>query len=232
LLLSDELESVLVISPHADDEVVGCGGLLARLAARPTRVHVLYVAVDGFHHYGLSEETTYAERVAEIESVVALYQCSYEIVYGHKDLIEKLDTLPKRDLVDRFEGVLNEHRPELLLLPSGTDYDQDHVAVFTTAFAAARPIGPEFGKHLVPHVLTYEAPKLNWAAEPLPRSVAYCDITEHLEAKLDGLRRYRTQLRPSPHIRSAESLTALATLRGAEIGVPHAEAFGVLRTLI
>jgi LmbE family N-acetylglucosaminyl deacetylase len=232
LLLSDELESVLVITPHADDEVVGCGGLLARLAARPTRVHVLYVAVDGFHHYGLPEDTTYAERVAEVESVVAFYRCTYEIVYGDKDLIEKLDTIPKRDLVDRFEAALNEHRPELLLIPSGTDYDQDHVAVFTTAFAAARPIGPAFGKHLVPHVLTYEAPKLNWAAEPLPQSVAYCDITEHLEAKLDGLRRYRTQLRPKPHIRSAESLTALATLRGAEVGVNHAEAFGVLRTLI
>ena len=42
----------------------------------------------------------------------------------------------------------------------------------------------------------------------------------------------RTQHRPSPHIRSPESVHALAVLRGAEAGVPYAEAFGVLRTLI
>jgi LmbE family N-acetylglucosaminyl deacetylase len=210
---------------------VGCGGLLARLAASPTRVHVVYVAVDGFHHYGLSEDTTYAQRVAEIESVTDLYQCTYEIAYGDRGLIEKLDTLAKRDLVDRFEALMNQHRPDLLLLPSGVDYDQDHVAVFSAGFAAARPIGEAFGKHLVPHILTYEAPKLNWAAEPLPRSSAYCDISDHLEAKLDGLRRYHSQLRPSPHIRSPEALTAFATLRGAEIGTQHAEAFGVLRTV-
>ena len=56
------------------------------------------------------------------------------------DLIEQLDTLPRRELVDRFETVLNEHKPELLLLPALPDYDQDHQAVFHAAHAAARPI--------------------------------------------------------------------------------------------
>jgi N-acetylglucosamine malate deacetylase 1 len=232
MLRSEDLASVLVIAPHADDEVLGCGGLMARLARQDTRVHVVYCAVDGFHHYGLESGTTYAQRVAEIDEVAELFGCTYEILYGGKDLIEKLDTVPKRDLVDAFETAMNVHRPDLLLLPGGVDYDQDHVATFQTAFAAARPIAPQFGKHLVPHVLTYEMTKLNWAAEPLPRPVAYVDIAEHLETKLEGLRRYRTQLRPSPHIRSLESVSALASVRGKEIGVAHAEAYGVLRTIL
>jgi LmbE family N-acetylglucosaminyl deacetylase len=152
----------LVVSPHGDDEALGCGGLLAKLSEQEDcQVHILYLAVDGFHHYGIDYLTSYEERVEEIDAVAKLLDCSYEIAYGNRDLIEKLDTLPKRGLVDLFEARINEHRPDLLLLPSGIDYDQDHVAAFQTAFAAARPIAQAFGKHLVPHVFVYEMTKLN-----------------------------------------------------------------------
>ena len=232
MLLSENLERVLVISPHADDEAMGCAGLIAKLTEKGCQVHVLYLAVDGFHHYGLERQTSYKERVAEVEAVTELLGCTYDIAYGDKDMIEKLDTLPKRDLVDLFETAINEHRPELLLLPYGEDYDQDHVAAFQTAFAAARPIAEVFGKWLVPHVFTYEMTKIQWASGPLPRPVAFCDITDHLETKQEAIRRHATQLRPSPHIRSPESVEALASIRGKEIGVEYAEAFGVLRTVV
>jgi N-acetylglucosamine malate deacetylase 1 len=231
MLLSESLKRVLVVAPHADDEAMGCAGLLAKLSERDCEIHVLYMAVDGFHHYGIDRETTYGERVKEIDAVTELLGCTYEIAYGNKDLIEKLDTLPKRELVDYFEGAINEHCPDLLLLPYREDYDQDHVATFQTAFAAIRPIGEAFGKYLVPHVMTYEMTKLNWAAEPLPRPVAYCDISRYLSVKFEAVKRYKTQLRPSPHIRSLESVGALASIRGKEIGVEYAEAFGVLRTI-
>jgi LmbE family N-acetylglucosaminyl deacetylase len=230
--LSDELARVVVVAPHADDEALGCGGLLARLHERACVTHVLYLAVDGFRHYGHQGETTYDQRLKEIAAVTNLLGCTHEIAYGNQGLIEKLDTLPKRDLVDLVEVTLNKHRPELLLLPSGHDYDQDHVASFEAGFAAARPIAEVFGKWLVPHVMTYESAKLSWSATPLPRHTASCDISAHLETKLEAMRLYASQLRPSPHVRSLESVRALAEMRGKEIGVGYAEAFGVLRTLI
>jgi LmbE family N-acetylglucosaminyl deacetylase len=227
-------KSAVVLAPHADDEAMGCSGLMAKLAAAGSRIHVVYLAVDGFHHYGIDSETTYAQRVAEIEHVLALFgeTTTYEIVYGDQDLIEQLDTRPRRELVDRFEKILIEHRPELLLLPALPDYDQDHQAVFYAAHAAARPIAQQFGNHLTANVLAYEMTKIQWAAEPLPRFAAFTDITEHIETKLESVRRYKTMLRPSPHIRSLESVKALATIRGAEIGVTYAEAFAVLRATL
>ena len=233
MLLAENLERVLVLSPHADDEAMGCSGLLAKLSEQGCQTHIIYLAVDGFHHYGLDSDTTYEQRVAEIEHVLELFEgATYEIAYGDRDLIEQLDTLPRRELVDRFEKVLNEHQPELLLLPALPDYDQDHQAVFHAAHAAARPIAAQFGKHLVPHVLGYEMTKLQWASEPLPRFGAFIDITDVIETKLESIRRYETMWRPSPHIRSLESVKALATIRGAEIGVEYAEAFSVLRTTL
>ena len=227
-------KSAVVLAPHADDEAMGCSGLMAKLAEAGSRIHVVYLAVDGFHHYGVDGETSLQQRLDEIEDVLALFgeNTTYEIAYKDQDLIEKLDTLPRRELVDRFEKVINEHRPELLLLPALPDYDQDHQAVFGAAHAAARPIAAQFGKWLTPQILAYEMTKLQWASEPLPRFGAFTDITDVLETKLEAVRRYATMLRPSPHIRSLESVRALATIRGAEIGVEVAEAFAVLRTTL
>ena len=228
----DRLDRVLIIAPHADDELIGCGGLMSRLTASSAEVRVLYMAVDGFHHYGIDGETTYQQRIAEIDLVKSEFGFTYTIAYGDKDLIEQLDTLPKRDLVDRFEHAFDGFRPQLLLLPSGKDYDQDHVATFETAFAAARPMPQSIGKWLIPHVFVYEMSKLMWSVDAISRPVAYLDISADLERKLQGISLYRSQLRDSPHIRSLESVTALASLRGKEIGVEHAEAYGVLRTVL
>jgi len=227
---------------------------MAKLAEQGARIHVVYLAVDGFHHYGVDGETTLQQRIDEIDDVIILFgfNTTYEIAYKGQDLIEKLDTLPRRELVDRFEKVLIEqldtrprrelvdrfekviieHKPELLLVPALPDYDQDHKAVFYAAHAAARPIAQQFGNHLAPNVLAYEMTKIQWAAEPLPRFAAFTDITDVMETKLESIRRYKTMLRPSPHIRSLESVKALATIRGAEIGVTYAEAFAVLRATL
>lgn len=226
------IDRVLVISPHADDEALACGGIMARLAEQGAEIFVQFMTVDGFHHYGLEGGTTYQQRLDEIEVVADILKFQWDIAYGDQDLIEKLDTVPKRDLVDLFEKRINELEPQLVLVPSGADYDQDHVATFETSIAALRPIAPVFGKWLVPHVLLYESPKVMWWVDDVPRPEAFVDITEVLDRKLAALAAYETQARPSPHIRSPEAVTALSCLRGKEIGVEHAEAFKVLRTVL
>jgi LmbE family N-acetylglucosaminyl deacetylase len=226
------LERVLVIAPHADDEALACGGLMARLADQGAELFVQFMTCDGFHHYGIEGGTTYQQRLDEVAEVAKMLSFDWDIAYGDQDLIEKLDTVPKRDLVDLFEKRVNELRPDLVLVPSGADYDQDHLATFETALAALRPIAPVFGKWLVPHVLVYESPKIMWWQSDVPRPEVFVDITEVMDRKLEALNGYATQARPSPHIRSEESVRALACLRGKEIGVEYAEAFKVLRSVL
>lgn len=228
----DDFNRVLVISPHADDEALGCGGIMARLADAGASVRTLFMTVDGFHHYGLEGGTSYQQRLDEIADVAKLLNFEWDIVYGDQDLIEKLDTVPKRDIVDRFEKEINQFEPDLVLIPSGDDYDQDHVVTFDTALAALRPISPVFGKWLVPTVLVYESPKIMWWRGDIPRPEVFVDISDVLDRKQAALAAYVTQARPSPHIRAPEAVEALACLRGKEIGVEFAEAFKVLRTIL
>ncbi len=227
-----DLNRVLIIAPHADDEALGCGGLMARLADQGSAMRVLFMAVDGFHHYGLDGRTTYQQRLDEIADVAKILQFDWDVLYGDQDLIEKLDTIPKRDIVDRFEREINEFEPDAVVIPSGDDYDQDHAVTFDTALAALRPIAPVFGKWLVPTVLVYESPKVMWWRSDIPRPEIFVDITDHLDRKQQALAAYRTQARPSPHVRSPEAVAALACLRGKEIGTEHAEAYKVLRAVL
>lgn len=225
------LESVLVIAPHADDEALGAGGLIAKLRRRHCAVHVIFACVDGMQHYGTDHRTTVAEREAEIAAVSGILGFTHTTLYSGRDLIEKLDTLPQRDLVDAFESAINRWRPDLLLLPHGVDFDQDHVACFRAGFAAARPIPQSLGKHFPKRVASYEMPKLTWSAEAFQPTL-YIDISDDLPAKLSAIEAYKSQFRVPPHLRSLANITALARLRGSECGVDYAEGFRMHRWMI
>jgi len=201
---------------------------MAKLTKAHVSVTVIFVVVDGFHHYGMDRVTTLDERRKEIEDAASILSFEREIIYEGKDLIEKLDTIPRRNLVDIFESKLNYYQPDLLLLPHGSDFDQDHVAVFRAAFAATRPIPQQLGKYFPRKVLTYESPKLTWSEHPF-HPMMYWDITKEIDLKLQAVSAYKTQLRSRPHVRSLENIRNLAQLRGSDVGLDFAEAYSVLR---
>ena len=220
----------MIVSPHGDDEVLGAGGLIAKCQSMKIPVRVLFLAVDASHHFGLQGSTTLEQRLAEIEAAADLLEYRYKVAYAGEQVLERLDTLPLRDLVDLMEQTINDWKPDLLLLPHGDDYDQDHIACFRAGHAAARPIPENCGKHLVKKVATYEMPKLEWATVPFRPSL-YWAINDEFALKKEAISLYGTQLRQAPHIRSLENIEALARLRGSEVGENYAEAFCVLRWL-
>jgi LmbE family N-acetylglucosaminyl deacetylase len=229
MLGPERLSPIVVIAPHADDEVLGAGGVIARALGAGANTHVIFMAVGPLKHWGLPESPTSTERLAEIEAVAKRLGFSYELFSSDEEKIERLDTLAQQDLVDYLEDAYNRLRPGLLLLPHGEDFDQDHRATYTAACAAARPIPQSLNKFFPANVMTYEMPKV-WAS-PGFRPSFYVDITTSIEDKLDALRLYATQLRERPHLRAPENVRALAHLRGSEIGVDYAEAFSVHRAV-
>ena len=230
MLEMDDISQAIVIAPHGDDEVLGAGGLIATLRRAAASVRVIFFAVDASTHYGLSGSTTLTQRLEEIDAASEFLGFDRRIVYCGTGQLERLDSVPQRDMVDVIEEELDRFEPDLLLIPHGDDYDQDHRACYHAAIAATRPIPRETGKHLVSRVLAYEMPKLVWADAFRPN--VYLNITQVIDRKLDSIALYKSQLRASPHVRSLESIRALAQLRGSEIGVPYAEGFKALRWII
>ena len=221
---------LLVISPHADDAELGCGGYMFRTAAAGGAVLNLVVAVGDVHFAHLGRVVTRAERLAELERSMAVLGAESRVLFtGHDRFI---DTMPLADLVTALEVTISGFRPAEILIPLPSSH-QDHEAVYRAAVAACRPSSLTGSVQLI---AAYEYSATSWgagSAADAGRGGLYAEIGEAgLAAKLEALRCYRTQVRDDLHCWSIEAARARAKMRGLESNLDHAELFHVMRMVV
>lgn len=220
-------ERILVIAPHPDDEVLGCGGVIARHSARGDSVQVVVVsrgAPDIFPPAEVEQtrsELAAAHKLLEVEEVHFLDFPA-----------PRLDIVPSHVLADRLTRLVREIQPQTVYAPHWGDLHSDHKAVYWATLVAARANGGFFPKRL----LCYETlSETEWGG-PSPDSAfsptVFVDISDFLETKLQAMACYRTQLKEFPQSRSLRSLEALARLRGSAVGLDAAEAFVLVRDVV
>lgn len=218
----------LIVAPHPDDEVLGCGGILARDKMNNEKNWVLYVTTSDFKQYSKDGFASVESRLNEIEKVSHYLNFNYELLLNGENYHCKLDSLPQLELISIFERKLEEIRPNEIYLPSPHTFDQDHRAVFNAFFTALRPI-PTMHKHFVSNVFLYEQPKLAWTLNKFhPNYYVSIDI----EKKLNAMSLHKSQMREQPHIRCLDNVRSLAEMRGKEAATEYAEAFQVLRIYV
>ena len=132
------------------------------------------------------------------------------------------------NLVQRLSQIFREFQPDEVLLPDRYDIHTDHRATFDAAAACTKG----FRYPSVRRVLTYETPsETDFSLDPAGgfRPNYFFDISDHLEAKLQLLQTYGSEIAPPPFPRSLENLRALATQQGAQVGCAAAEGLGILK---
>jgi LmbE family N-acetylglucosaminyl deacetylase len=219
---------ILVVAAHPDDEVLGCGGTIARLTAEGRQVHLLFLA-DGENARG----TVKSEVVAERQSMA--FAAAQELGAMVPTFLQfpdnRLDSIDLLDLVQAVEQHSSAIRPEVVITHFSGDLNVDHQRCSQAVLTAFRPTPGQS----VRSILAFEVPSsTEWqfggSADGFAPN-AFFDITAHLDTKLAALRAYEKELRAFPHSRSIEAVEALARWRGATIGVNAAEAFMVVRTI-
>lgn len=239
--MSDEFlrqQRMLVIAPHADDEAFGCAGTIARIKALGGEVYVVVVSVGDLNHYDENKDSMVegSTRAREFRAAMELLRVDdHEILYHSSDLHERLDTLPRRELVEKLERdgrlAMDLIKPTLVAIPA-ISYNQDHEAVFRAALTACRPGIPEW-KHFQPIVLAYDNTALFWSLEREKfHPTFYVDISEYLDDKLAALGCHQSQIKPAIHHSSPENVRHLAYARGKEISTEAAEAYMCLRMVL
>ena len=218
--------NILVIATHPDDEVLGCGGTIARHVSRGDRVDVLVVtrgAPDLFSEDQVKQLRKELESAHLILGISAVHFLDFPA--------PKLDSVPAHELADAIGTQIGSIRPAAVYIPHRGDLHSDHRSVFGAALVAARPIG----NPVVRRLLSYETlSETEWAA-PVAEDAflpsVFLDITGFLEKKKQALAAYRSQLKDFPHPRSLEAVECLARLRGSTVGVQAAEAFQLIREI-
>jgi LmbE family N-acetylglucosaminyl deacetylase len=217
--------AVFVVAAHPDDEVLGCGGAIARHADRGDRVDVLFVADGVTSRPGgkasLEGRRAAARRAAQVLKVRAPRFLDFPD--------NRLDSVPLLDIVQALERVIAEVAPTVVYTHHGGDLNIDHRIVHQATLTALRPMP----NSKIEGLFAFETPSsTEWATPAIGagfRPDRFIDISSVLERKLAALEAYGEELRPFPHPRSAEAVRALATWRGASAGLKAAEAFLTLR---
>lgn len=224
--------TVLVIAAHPDDEVLGCGGTIARLSQEG---HDVYIAILG---EGITSR--YAQREqADTALLEALHACSRRVAeqLGAKDLFlynlpdNRFDTVPLLDVVKIIENLVKRLAPQTVYTHSGGDLNIDHVVVNRAVLTTTRPTVT----CPVKEVYAFEVPSsTEWTFghfQPVFRPNVFMDITDTLEVKIQAMQLYESEARPFPHPRSPGALRAVASRWGAASGLCAAEVFELIRSL-
>ena len=217
----------LVVAPHPDDETLGAGGTIARLAKAGHQVTVAVVTTGQPPDYSASDVAKVRHEAEQAHAILGVRQTLW------LDLpAARLVETPRRALNAALQKVIAQTEPTTMLLPFVGDVHIDHQLTFEAGMVAARPHQAAYPAT----ILAYETlSETNWNAPYLTPGFlpnVFIDITDTLELKLAAMRTYGSQLRASPHERSIEALKALATLRGATVHRPAAEAFVLVRDVI
>ena len=223
--------SIMVVAAHPDDEVLGCGGAIAKFADGGASVHVVLMADGVFSRKEVSETDSVAlsarraaaEKACEILGVKSL---SFEEFPDNR-----LDTIPLLELAQVVEDYIDRYQPDCIFTHHSGDLNLDHRQVHEAVMTACRP---QIGLS-VKTILCFEVASSTEWRSPSSNS-GFCpnwfiDISETLETKIFALEAYKLEMRDWPHPRSLKALRHLAHWRGAIIGADAAEAFVMERKI-
>ena len=228
-----ELNRVLVVAAHPDDEVLGCGGTIARHADAGDQVQVLIVAE------GATSRQQKRDRLQADEELSTLAQSAQRAgsllgVAGVEvlDLPDnRLDSLDRLDLIKRIEQRIEKHQPQVVYVHHAGDVNVDHRRVHEAVVTACRPTP----SHPVKRLPSFEVASSTKWQPPGSASVFqpnwFVDIAPQWHRKREALEAYASEMRLWPHARSLKAVEHLARWRGAQVGVEAAEAFCLLRQL-
>jgi LmbE family N-acetylglucosaminyl deacetylase len=219
----------LVVVAHPDDETLGAGGTIRRLADAGTRVDLL-IATDGSSAQFGDDMAPRDRRNAHLDKACGILGINRCTVLDFPDM--RLDTVPHIELNRAIGKVAAEEDYDTILTHHPGDVNKDHEQVFNSVMVVARPVPGASLRNLATFFINSST---EWGA-PLANGIflpnLFVDIDTAIESKLEALSAYEDELRLWPHPRSLEAVRARAQTVGSEVGVCHAEAFQLIRSLV
>ncbi len=220
------MKKILVIAPHADDEILGVGGTIAKNIAEGNEVYICVVT------HG--EEPLFPKELVDKlrkETIQAHQYLGIKKTYFLEYPAVMLENIERYKLNGSIMEVVNEVLPDEVYIPHMGDMQKDHQLVNEAVMVAVRPKYD----HKISAVYAYET--LSETEWNIPNTVnafiptVYQDISDYLEQKKQALAYFTTQVSDFPDPRSIEAAEALAKYRGSTIKVKAAEAFVLIRQI-
>ena len=215
---------VLVIAPHHDDEVLGCGGIIAKYAKEKNDVYVCIATK--------ASEPLYTKKDDEIdrkecENAHKLLGVKKTIYFDFPAAM--LEDVHRYELNDAFIKLIQDIKPDEVYIPHRGDMQIDHKMISDACMVALRPRY----EHHVKRIYAYETlSETEWDIQNSTNAFipnVYVDITKYIDVKINAMKAYKSKICKYPNPRSKEGIKALAMHRGSTVSKEYAEAFMLIR---
>ncbi len=222
--------NILVIAAHPDDEVLGCGGTIAKLTATDT-VYILVLG-EGITSRNLSKK----QKINDLAQLRKDALCANNILGVKKVFFQnlpdnKFDTVPLLDIIKIIEQQIHDSNPEVIYTHHPGDLNVDHSVTFKATLTATRPIGKNYPKKIYSFEILSSTEWGHHNPTTMFTPNTYVDVTNFIDRKIQAMNCYSSEIRPYPHPRSLDGIKLHAQQRGLEVGLPYAEAFCLIRNV-
>lgn len=219
------MSKIVIISPHPDDESLGCGGTILKHKAQGDEVY--WLIMTAMHREEGYDETAIQRRNREIAQVAEEYGFHNTFLLDYST--RKLDMLPIGHIIKEISDIIRVVTPNVVYIPFGNDVHTDHEVTFKATMSSLKT----FRNPWIRKVLMYETISETEFAAPLQGNVFiptyFVDISHFFEKKLSIISLYQGETQDRPFPRSIDNIKALATFRGSMAGFMFAEAFMLVK---
>ena len=219
------MKRVLVVSAHPDDEVLGAGGTL--LKHRSKGDEICWIIVTNILEGGIFDSKKIESRQKEIDQVSGYLGVSNLVKFDYPTM--RLDDNSLIDLIPKFSEVISDFQPEIIYSVNRSDAHSDHRVVFNAVAACTK----SFRYPSIKTFLMYECISETEFSPALHENLFvpnfFVDISGFMKDKIKIMNIYKSELGHHPFPRSEKNIKALATFRGATVGVEYAEAFQLVK---
>lgn len=215
------MKKILVFAPHADDEILGCGGYLIHESKKGSNIRICIATIGGENKL-----QNFECRKEEFAGVCKMLGAEGKVLVYGKD--SELNTVSKNWLVCQLDKEIEEFKPDEVFV-NFASHHQDHQMLYDCAMASFRlkdGFMPKF-------VALYEYPFINnGELKQIYGGRCLHDISDVIGEKVALFNLYKSQIKKSPSPLNEHGIKALSQIRGIEIGVEHAELFYIQKEIL
>lgn len=217
--------SYLIVVAHPDDEVLGVGATIYKIAQSGNKVNVCILCSNA---EARNLRPSVMELQRDIQESAGLLGV-HKVICGSFPNIQ-FNTIPHLELVQFIEKAIVQTGADVIFTHHPSDLNNDHVQTSLACQAAVRIFQRRKDINPLKDFLFMEIPSATeWALNSSVnafRPNTFIEIGEqYLIKKIEALSIYKGVMRDYPHPRSQEALRGLAAFRGAQCGLEYAEAF-------
>lgn len=215
------MKKILIVSPHPDDETLGCGGTILKYKSQKLKIDWLIItSMDGNNNFTEKDKIIRKKQIQRVKNMYG-FNKTYELNLP----TTKLEQISKSLIIESVSNILKKSRPEIILSNFYGDVHTDHKITFDVISSSTKNFRVPFIKKIMLYeTLSETGYSLNTSKDQFCPNM-YVDISKFMNKKIKIMKVYKSEIMKSYKPRSIFAIESLGRYRGSRINSRYAEAF-------